>query len=314
MTNFYSANSVNDIEALVDKAIQLKANPTTDQSHVGKTALFLFFNPSLRTRISTQKAAQNLGIHAITMNADQGWKWEMEDGAVMNLNTSEHIKDAARVISRYADVVGIRAFPGLEDREKDYRDEVMHAFMKYSEVPLVNLESSILHPCQSLADLITIKETQTKNKNKVVLSWAPHPKALPQAVSNSFLQWITKTDNEVVITHPKGYELNGEFTKGCTIEYDQSKAFEGADYIYTKNWSSYEDYGKILSTDESWMITAEKMNLTNNGKFMHCLPVRRNVVVADEVLDSDNSLVFEQAENRVYAAQAAIHSLLSKTI
>jgi len=310
MKNFYSADSVNDIDELVDKAISLKANPFSEQSQKGKTALLLFFNPSLRTRISTQKAAQNLGMHAIIMNANQGWKWEMEDGATMKFDTSEHIKDAARVISRYADVVGIRAFPGLEDRDKDYRDEVMHAFMKYAEVPLVNLESSILHPCQSLADLITIKETQTKKKNKVVLSWAPHPKALPQAVSNSFLQWITKTDNEVVITHPEGYNLSEEFTNGCTIERDQNKAFEGADYIYTKNWSSYEEYGKILSTDESWMITQEKMNLTNNGKFMHCLPVRRNVVVADEVIDSENSLVFQQAENRVYAAQAAIHSLL----
>lgn len=311
MKNFYSADSVDNIDALIDKALDMKAKPFADQSQKGKTALLLFFNPSLRTRISTQKAAQNLGMHAITMNANQGWKWEMEDGAVMKFDTSEHIKDAARVISRYADVVGIRAFPGLEDRDKDYRDEVMNAFMQYAEVPLVNLESSILHPCQSLADLITIRETQTKKKNKVVLSWAPHPKALPQAVSNSFLDWIIHTDNEIVITHPKGYELNERFTKGCTIEYDQSEAFEGADYIYTKNWSSYEDYGKILSTDESWMISYNKMNLTNNGKFMHCLPVRRNVVVADEVIDSDNSLVFQQAENRVYAAQAAIHSLLS---
>ncbi len=314
MENFYSADSVNDINALVDKALKLKTDPFGDQSHKGKTAVLLFFNPSLRTRISTQKAAQNLGMHAITMNANQGWKWEMEDGAVMKFDTSEHIKDAARVISKYADVVGIRAFPGLENRDKDYRDEVMHAFMKYAEVPLVNLESSILHPCQSLADLITIRETQSKKKNKVVLSWAPHPKALPQAVSNSFLDWITKTENELVITHPKGYELNERFTKGCTIEYDQAKAFEGADYIYTKNWSSYEDYGKILNTDESWMISQDKMNLTNNGKFMHCLPVRRNVVVTDEVIDSENSLVFQQAENRVYAAQAAIHSLLSKSI
>lgn len=314
MDHFYSADSVSDISSLVNKGLAIKANPTADQSLKGKTALLLFFNPSLRTRISTQKASQNLGLHAITMNANQGWKWEMEDGAVMKFGTSEHIKDAARVISRYADVVGIRAFPGLEDRDKDYRDEVMHAFMKYAQVPLVNLESSILHPCQSLADLITIKETQSKPKNKVVLSWAPHPKALPQAVSNSFLQWITKTDNDVIITHPKGYELDEQFTKGCKIEYDQNKAFEGADFVYTKNWSSYQDYGKILSTDESWMISADKMNLTNNGKFMHCLPVRRNVVVADEVIDSDNSLVFEQAENRVYAAQAAIHTLLSKSI
>lgn len=313
MENFYSADSAGDISALVNKALQLKQAPTTDQSLKGKTALLLFFNPSLRTRISTQKAAQNLGMHVITMNASGGWKWEMEEGAVMKFDTSEHIKDATRVISRYADVVGIRAFPGLEDRDKDYRDEVMHAFMAYATVPLINLESSILHPCQSLADLITIKETQTKPKNKVVLSWAPHPKALPQAVSNSFLQWITKTDNEVVITHPKGYELSEKFTENCTIEYDQKKAFEGADFIYTKNWSSYQDYGKILSTDESWMITQEKMNLTNNGKFMHCLPVRRNVVVADEVIDSNNSLVFEQAENRVYAAQAAIHSILNKS-
>ena len=313
MENFYSADSPADISALVDKALQLKKAPTADQSLKGKTALLLFFNPSLRTRISTQKAAQNLGMQVITMNASGGWKWEMEDGAVMKFDTSEHIKDAARVISRYADVVGIRAFPGLEDRDKDYRDEAMHAFMKYATVPLINLESSILHPCQSLSDLITIKETQTKSKNKIVLSWAPHPKALPQAVSNSFLQWITKTDNEVIITHPKGYELSEKFTKNCTIEYDQSKAFEGADFIYTKNWSSYQDYGKILSTDESWMITQEKMNLTNDGKFMHCLPVRRNVVVADEVIDSKNSLVFEQAENRVYAAQAAIHSVLSRS-
>ena len=309
MENFYSVDSVSDVDQMVQLASDLKQG-VINPMHENKTAILIFFNPSLRTRLSTQKAAYNLGMQVISMNAGQGWKWEMEDGAVMNLDSSEHIKDAAKVISRYADVVGIRAFPGLKDKELDYKDEVMYNFMKYADVPLINLESSILHPCQSLADLLSIKETQQKEVNKVVLSWAPHPKALPQAVSNSFLEWISKTKNEVVITHPKGYELDPSFTKGCTIEYDQDKAFAGADYIYTKNWSSYNNYGEILSTDPSWTINADKMNLTDNGKFMHCLPVRRNVVVADEVIDSENSLVYRQAENRIYAAQAAIHSVL----
>ena len=311
MKNFESVADVSDLNALIQKGIDLKANPLqADSSGKGKTLVLLFFNPSLRTRLSTEKAGINLGMSVINMNAGQGWQLEFEDGKVMNVDKAEHIREAAAVISQYADIIGIRTFPSLTDREKDYSDFILHQFMRYASVPIISLESAIRHPLQSLADLITIEEHKTKPRPKVVLSWAPHPRALPQAVSNSFLEWVNRTDAELVITHPEGYELAPQFTHGIPITHKQEEAFAGADFIYTKNWSSFNQYGKILSQDTNWMITPEKMALTDNGKFMHCLPVRRNVVVADGVLNSEASLVIHQANNRTYAAQAVLHEIL----
>lgn len=313
MTHFTALSDVTDPHLLVQEALKLKENPLAfDQLGKGKTLVMLFFNPSLRTRLSTQKAAYNLGLSVISMNAAQGWQLEFEDGIIMNTNKAEHIKEAAAVISQYADIIGIRTFPSLTDKAKDYQDFILHQFMKHASVPVISLESAIRHPLQSLADLITIAEHKTVEKPKVVLSWAPHPKALPQAVANSFIEWIQATEVDLVITHPEGYELSPEFTKDTPIEYDQKKAVEGADFVYTKNWSTYEPYGKIKNQSADWMITPEKMALTNNGKFMHCLPVRRNVVVADEVLDSPNSLVIQQANNRTYAAQVVLKRILER--
>jgi len=276
-----------------------------------KTIAMLFFNPSLRTRLSTQKAAMNLGMQVMIMNiSNDGWVLEFEDGAVMKNSAAEHVKEAAQVISQYCDVLAIRTFAGLTDRKDDYNEKVMTAFVKYATVPVVSLESATGHPLQALTDVITIKEYQKMSKPKIVLSWAPHPKALPQAVANSFVDVMKLSEVDFVITHPKGYELNTEITNGVTIEYNQEKAFENADFIYTKNWSSFTDYGKVLITDNSWMITEKKMQLTNNAKFMHCLPVRRNVVVEDAVIDSENSLVIEQSNNRTFAAQVVLKKIL----
>lgn len=314
MTDFYSADSIENVDSLVKEAIEMKQNPSLDISPFrGKKMLMIFFNPSLRTRLSTEYAAKELGIHTISMNAAEGWKWEIEPGVIMNMDKAEHIKDAAKVVSQYVDIVAIRSFPGLKDREDDYRDELMQHFMEHAEVPVINMESSIFHPLQSLTDLITIEENRIdQRKLKVVLSWAPHPRALPQAVSNSFLQWITRTDHAVTITHPEGYGLKEEFTQGCEIDYDQQRAFKDADIIYTKNWSSYQQYGQILSEDQNWMINKKKMALTNQAKFMHCLPVRRNVVVTDGVMDSEQSVIYQQAGNRLHAAKHVIYKLLNK--
>lgn len=314
MQHFTAVSDVDDLPALVKQAAACKADPQK-WNHVGrgKTIGLIFFNPSLRTRLSTQKAAANLGLQCIVMNiGTDGWKLEFEDGAVMDGGTAEHIKDAAAVMGRYCDIIGLRSFPTLQDREKDYQDTVLQAFMQHAGVPILSLESAIRHPLQSLADVLTIEEHKSVEKPKIVLSWAPHPKALPQAVANSFAEWIRATDYDLVITHPEGYDLAAPFFAGHTVEYDQNKALRDADFVYVKNWSSYRQYGQILLQDSDWTITAEKMALTNQGKFMHCLPVRRNVVVADAVIDSPQSIVMDQAENRVYAAQAAILSLLTK--
>ena len=314
MENFFSVNDVQDVQELLKKAMEVKKNPlanTTLGKH--KTLGLIFYNSSLRTRISSQKAAFNLGMDVITLNiGSDGWQLESKDGAIMDQGTAEHIKEAAAVISTYVDVLGIRCFAGLEDRVADYNEEVLQNFIKHATVPIVNLESSTLHPLQSLADLVTIETHKTKARPKVVLTWAPHPRALPQAVSNSFTEWMKKADVELVITNPEGYDLAPKFTEGVTVEHDQKKAFEGADFVYAKNWSSYEQYGQILSTDLAWTINAEKMAVTNNAKFMHCLPVRRNVVVADEVIDSDNSVVIEQAGNRVVSIQTVLQEFLKK--
>lgn len=311
MQNFTSVYDVKNIKNLVKLGLKLKANPLKfKKTGLDKTLVLLFFNPSLRTRLSTQKAALNLGMNVIVMNMTEGWNLEFEDGVTMNMDKAEHIREAAKVISQYADIIGIRTFPSLADKQKDYADFILNKFIEHSEVPIISLESAIRHPLQSLADLITMKELGKIKKPKVVLSWAPHPRALPQAVANSFAEWVLHSGMNLTITHPKGYELAATFTKGATIEYNQTKAFKGADFIYTKNWSSYEFYGKIIPPDEDWMITKAKMALTNNGRFMHCLPVRRNVVVAGEVLDSKYAAVINQANNRTYAAQAVLKKIL----
>jgi N-succinyl-L-ornithine transcarbamylase len=311
MKAFTSIADIPDPRALVKSALALKAKPHQDEV-MGrrKTLVMLFFNPSLRTRLSTEKAARNLGMNVIGMNADQGWQLEFEDGVVMNLDKAEHIREAAAVISQYADIIGVRTFPTLRDREHDYRDAVLAAFVEHATVPVLSLESAIRHPLQSLADWMTIEECKTAERPKVVLTWAPHPRALPQAVPNSFVEWMRHAGVDLVVAHPKGYELAPVFGAGIQVEYDQKTALRGADFVYAKNWAAYEPYGQILRQDLDWMITPEKMALTNQAKFMHCLPVRRNVVVADAVLDSPNSLVIQQADNRTYAAQVVLKGLL----
>ena len=308
MKQFLSVDDVEDPKSLVKKTLEIKKNPYASQVGKNKTLGLVFFNPSLRTRMSTQKAAMNLGMNVMVMNIDKdGWRIETEEGAIMNGESQEHIKDAARVMSQYVDILGVRTFPALKDREEDYSEKVISQFVKYAEVPILSLESATRHPLQSLADLVTIQELNIK-KPKVVLSWAPHPRILPQAVPNSFLEWIKTTDAEVTLACPKGYALAPEFTKNIRITYDQSEAFDCADIIYAKNWSSYAHYGKQVEVKEDWTITQEKMKLTNKGQFMHCLPIRRNVVATDEVID--NSIVYQQAKNREYAAQAVLREML----
>ncbi len=304
--------SINDIESLADWVVEAKAlkiDPLQSKSlGKDKTIGLLFFNNSLRTRLSTQKAAMNLGMEVIVMNfGNEGWALEYGDGTIMDQGTTEHIKEAAKVVSQYCDIIGIRAFASLTDKEKDEAEVVLNGFKKYASVPIVNMESSVGHPLQALTDAITLAENSNKAKPKVVLSWAPHPKALPHAVANSFIQMIQRQVADFVITHPKGYELDPTITKNSQIEYDQRKALENADFVYVKNWSSYTDYGKVMNQDPSWMITKNKLG---DAKFMHCLPVRRNVVVEDAVLDSDQSLVIEQANNRTYAAQIVLKKIL----
>tara|TARA_R110001583_G_C5608135_1_gene405082 strand:- start:181 stop:1128 length:948 start_codon:yes stop_codon:yes gene_type:complete len=312
MQHYTSINDLENLQNTVKEAIELKNNELKFNSlGNGKTICLLFFNNSLRTRLSTQKAAQNLGLNTIVMNfGSEGWQLEYEDGVIMNEDKSEHVKEAAKVIAQYCDIVAIRAFASLTDKEKDLSEIVLNSFKKYAGIPVVNMESAVGHPLQALADAITMEENKTIHKPKVVLSWAPHPKALPHAVANSFVEMMQLQNADFVITHPEGYELNPEITKNSTIEYNQEKAFENADFVYVKNWSSFKDYGKVVNKDENWMITANKMKLTNNGKFMHCLPVRRNVIVADEVLDSKNSIVIEQANNRTYSAQIVLKKIL----
>lgn len=314
MKNFISAHDVSDINSLVKRALEFKANPQLSTSlGAGKRIGLLFLNPSMRTRLSTQLAAENLGMKAVVFNVGQdGWTLEFEEGALMNGNTVEHVKDAAPILGQYFDVLGIRTFPSLQNKESDYSETYITQFIKYAGIPIVSLESATLHPLQSLTDIITIQETfRQKRKPKVVLSWAPHIKALPQCVANSFAQWINAWgETDFVITHPSGYALDEQFTKGATIIENQAEALEGADYVYVKNWSSYKEYGKVLCTDAAWMLTNKKLERTHQARVMHCLPVRRNVELSDEVLDSTNSLVTQQAGNRVWAAQAVLSELL----
>lgn len=310
--NFISLNDIDSLEKWVSEALEIKKNPLKNKKlGKNKTLGMLFFNPSLRTRLSTQKAALNLGMNVMVMNfTNEGWTLEFEDGAIMNQGASEHIKEAAEVVSQYCDVIAIRAFAELKDKEKDNSEVVISGFLKYATVPIVNMESATGHPLQALADAITLEEFKPNHRPKVVLSWAPHPKALPQAVPNSFVEMMQLQEADFVITHPKGYELNPAITKDSKIEYNQDKAFENADFIYAKNWSNYNEYGQITNSDPNWTITIAKMKLTNNAKFMHCLPVRRNVIVTDEVIDSENSIVMNQANNRTYSAQLVLQKIL----
>lgn len=319
MKQFINAHDVTDINALVKKALAYKANPFLDkQLGVNKRIGLLFLNPSLRTRLSTQVAAQNLGMEPIVFNIDkEGWALEFTEGAIMNGNTVEHIKDAAPILGNYFDILCIRTFPSLLNKEEDYSEKIIHQFIQYAGVPIVSLESATLHPLQSLTDIITIQETIALNSTiqnkrpKVVLTWAPHIKSIPQCVSNSFSQWMNAWgEADFVITHPVGYELATEFTNGATILHDQDIALKDADFVYVKNWSSYEQYGQVLSKDENWMLTNKKLAQTNHAKVMHCLPVRRNVELSDEILDGPNSLVTKQASNRVWAAQSVLASIL----
>ena len=311
MKHFTSVNDITDPNYLVKEALSLKKDPFAHKKlGVNRTLGLLFFNSSLRTRMSTQKAAQSLGMEVIIMNVSQdSWQIEMEDGVVMNGAKAEHIREAAAVMGTYCDILGVRSFPGLANREVDYQEVILQAFIRHSGVPVLSLESATLHPLQSLADLITIEELKRTAKPKVVLSWAPHVKALPQAVPNSFSEWMLKTDYEFVITHPEGLELCEQFTQGASIVYDQEEALSNADFVYVKNWSSYQDYGKIKDAP-GWIIDNQKLSGTNQAKVMHCLPVRRNVVIADEVLDSPDAIVIHQANNRVYAAQAVLKAML----
>ncbi|OEK07959.1 acetylornithine carbamoyltransferase [Flavivirga aquatica] len=309
MKHYTSIHDIDNIKAWVEDAKALKQDPL---KHIelgkNKTIGLLFFNSSLRTRLSTQKAALNLGMNPIVMNVSgDAWGIEFGDGTVMNGNTAEHIKEASAVVSQYCDIIAVRAFPTLTDKVKDESEHVMNSFKKYASVPIVSMESATGHPLQGLTDAITIAEHTKVTKPKVVLSWAPHIKALPHAVANSFVQAMQKMDVEFVIANPEGYNLSPEITGDTPIIHNQEEAFANADFVYTKNWSSYNDYGKVLNTDSSWTITKDKLG---EAKFMHCLPVRRNVVVEDAVLDSDSSLVIEQANNRTFAAQLVLKKIL----
>jgi N-succinyl-L-ornithine transcarbamylase len=320
MTQFISVQDAGNINALVKKALDYKANPLMDQLlGKGKRIGLLFLNPSLRTRLSTQVAASNLGMEAIVFNVDkEGWALEFEEGAIMSGHTVEHIKDAAPILGQYFDVLAIRTFPSLKNREDDYSEMYINQFIKYAGVPVISLESATLHPLQSLTDIITIQEAlltrkPSASRPKIVLTWAPHIKPLPQCVANSFAQWVNAWgEADFVITHPEDYELAEEFTKGATITHNQDAALQNADFVYVKNWSTYTDYGKVYENNPAWMLTNQKLAFTNQAKIMHCLPVRRNIELSDEILDGSNSLVTKQAGNRVWAAQSVLSAILNR--
>ena len=314
MKQFINVDDIGDIRAAVAEALEVKANRFA-YKHLGenKTLLMIFFNSSLRTRLSTQKAAMNLGMNVIVLDVNQGaWKLETERGVIMDGDKPEHLLEAIPVMGCYCDVIGVRSFARFENKADDYEERILNQFIRYSGRPVFAMETATVHPLQSFADLITIEEHKTKARPKVVLTWAPHPRALPRAVPNSFAQWMNAADYELVITHPHGYELNPAFTGNAPIVYDQDEALRGADFVYAKNWSAYADpnYGKILCTDRSWTITTEKMALTDNAYFMHCLPVRRNMIVSDDVIESPRSLVIPEAANREISAEVVIKRIL----
>ena len=319
MKQFISVNDVRKIDTLILSALAYKANPFSDKSlGANKRIGCLFLNPSMRTRLSTQLAAQNLGMECIIFNVGQeGWALEFEDEAIMSGNTVEHVKDAAPILGKYFDILAIRTFPSLKNREDDYSELYIKQFIKYAGIPVVSLESATLHPLQSLTDIITITEELNKwevaRKPKIVLTWAPHVKALPQCVANSFAQWVNAWGrSDFVITHPEDYELSEEFTKGATITHNQEEALKDADFVYIKNWSTYNDYGKIYTNDPKWQLKNKRWAVTKNAKVMHCLPVRRNVELSDEILDGPMSIVTQQASNRVWAAQAVLAEILRR--
>ena len=318
MKKFTCVEDIGYLKEALREALEVKRDRFA-YKHLGenKTLLMIFFNSSLRTRLSTQKAAMNLGMNVMVLDVNQGaWKLETERGVVMDGDKAEHLLEAIPVMGSYCDIIGVRSFAGLKDRKEDYEERVIEQFIKYSGRPVFSMEAATRHPLQSFADLITIEEHKRTPRPKVVLTWAPHPKALPQAVANSFAEWVLKSDYELVITHPKGYELDEKFTRGATIEYDQRKAFEGADFIYAKNWSAYSgnNYGKVLCEDKDWTVDAEKMALTNNAFFMHCLPVRRNMIVTDEVIEAPTSLVIPEAANREISAQVVLKRMLESLL
>lgn len=314
MRNFLSVHDIENLRQMMEKAKYVKANPFADcDLGKNKTILLIFFNSSLRTRLSTQKAAMNLGMNVMVLDINQGaWKLETERGVVMDGDKPEHMLEAIPVMGCYCDIIGVRSFARFESKQDDYTEKILMQFVKLSGKPVISLEAATGHPLQAFADIITIEEYKKKANPKVVLTWAPHPKALPQAVPNSFAQWAVAAGYEVVITHPKGYELSTQFTKGATITYNQEKAFDGADFIYAKNWSVFSDenYGKVINTDTSWSVDSKKMSLTNDAYFMHCLPVRRNMIVTDEVIESEKSIVIPEAANRVVSAQTVIKEIL----
>ena len=314
MKKFTNVSDIGPLDIAVREALEIKSDKFGfTQLGRNKTLLMIFFNSSLRTRLSTQKAAMNLGMNVMVLDVNQGaWKLETERGVVMDGDKAEHLLEAIPVMGSYCDMIGVRSFAGLKDKAEDYEERVINQFIEYSGRPVFSMEAATRHPLQSFADLITIEEFKTKKRPKVVMTWAPHPRPLPQAVPNSFAEWMNATDYEFVITHPHGYELAPEFVGNSYVEYDQCKALEGADFVYAKNWSAYagDNYGKVLSTDRAWTVDSEKMGLTDNAFFMHCLPVRRNMIVTDEVIDSDRSIVIPEAANREISAQVVIKRLL----
>ena len=316
MKYFQHVEDIGDLKAAVKEALEVKANRFAYKNlGENKTLMMIFFNSSLRTRLSTQKAAMNLGMNVIVLDVNQGaWKLETERGVIMDGDKPEHLLEAIPVMGCYCDVIGVRSFARFENKTDDYEEKILNQFIKYSGRPVFAMETATVHPLQSFADLITIEEHKRVERPKVVLTWAPHPKALPQAVPNSFAEWMNAADYDFVITHPHGYELDPRFVGNARVEYDQDKALAGADFVYAKNWSAYADpnYGKVLSTDRSWTITTEKMALTNNGFFMHCLPVRRNMIVSDDVIESANSLVIPEAANREISAQVVLKRILEE--
>ncbi|WP_281509764.1 acetylornithine carbamoyltransferase [Muribaculum gordoncarteri] len=314
MRNFTNVHDIGDLRTAVAEALEVKAN-RFGYKNLGenKTLLMLFFNSSLRTRLSTQKAAMNLGMNVMVLDVNQGaWKLETERGVIMDGDKPEHLLEAIPVMGCYCDVIGVRSFARFESKADDYEEKIINQFIRYSGRPVFSMEAATRHPLQSFADLITIEEHKTVEHPKVVMTWAPHPNALPQAVPNSFAEWMNAAGYDFVITHPHGYELAPEFVGNAKVEYDQDKALEGADFVYAKNWSAYMDpnYGKVISTDRSWTVTAEKMALTNNAYFMHCLPVRRNMIVSDDVIEGPRSLVIPEAANREISAQVVLKRIL----
>lgn len=314
MKKFTTVQDIGNLDEAVKEALEVKADRFAF-NHLGRnrTLLMVFFNSSLRTRLSTQKAALNLGMNVIVLDVNQGaWKLETERGVIMDGDKSEHLLEAIPVMGSYCDIIGVRSFARFESKEADYNEEILNQFINHSGRPVFSMEAATRHPLQSFADLITIEEYKEVKRPKVVMTWAPHPKALPQAVPNSFAEWMNAAGYDFVITHPEGYELDPQFVGNACVEYDQDKALEGADFVYAKNWAAYtgDNYGKVLSRDRSWTVTTDKMKLTNNARFMHCLPVRRNMIVIDDVIESERSIVIPEAANREISAQVVLKRLL----